>query len=184
NAFEKTENERTAALVTQFQREFSWQGEEVTRRVERIAGSDPVTRMAAALNGTSADSAEYFDLARYMADSHQLDFVELLDWRGNIISSAQWPAKFGYPNNSFETLFASSEQSAFLKLEELQDSSALGLFAVRATHSGEHPVYVVGGRRLDKNFLATLNLAPDMRVLLYQNRGEGFSPDLLIDPSS
>jgi signal transduction histidine kinase len=184
NAFEKTENERTAALVTQFQREFSWQGEEVTRRVERIAGSDPVTRMAAALNGTSADSAEYFDLARYMADSHQLDFVELLDWRGNIVSSAQWPAKFGYPNNSFETLFASSEQSAFLKLEELQDSSALGLFAVRATHSGEHPVYVVGGRRLDKNFLATLNLAPDMRVLLYQNRGEGFSPDLLIDPSS
>jgi two-component system, NtrC family, nitrogen regulation sensor histidine kinase NtrY len=184
NAFEKTENERTAALVSQFQREFSWQGEEVTRRVERIAGSDPVTRMAAALNGTSADSAEYFDLARYMADSHQLDFVELLDWRGNIVSSAQWPAKFGYPNNSFETLFASSEQSAFLKLEELRDSSALGLFAVRATHSAEHPVYVVGGRRLDKNFLATLNLAPDMRVLLYQNRGEGFSPNLLIDPSS
>lgn len=184
NAFEKTENERTAALVTQFQREFSRQGEEVTRRVERIAGSDPVTRMAAALNGTSADSAEYFDLARYMADSHQLDFVELLDWRGNIVSSAQWPAKFGYPDNSFETLSASSQQSAFLKLEELQDSSALGLFAVRATHWGEHPVYVVGGRRLDKNFLATLNLAPDMRVLLYQNRGDGFSPDLLIDPSS
>ena len=30
--------------------------------------------------------------------------------------------------------------------------SALGFFAVRATRVGEHPVYVIGGRRLDKNF--------------------------------
>ena len=183
-AFEKTENERTAQLVTQFQREFTRQGEDVVRRVESIAASDAAIRMATALSGTSADSAEYFDLARYMADSHQLDFVELLDWRGNIVSSAQWPAKFGYPDNGFDTLSASSEQTAFLKLEELQDSTALGLFAVRRTHSGEHSVYVVGGRRLDQNFLSTLNLAPDMRVLLYQNRGERFSPDLLVDPTS
>jgi nitrogen fixation/metabolism regulation signal transduction histidine kinase len=41
---------------------------------------------------------------------------------------------------------------------------------------------VVGGRRLDKTFLSTLNLAPDMRVLLYQNRGEKFSTDFLLDP--
>ncbi len=64
NAFEKTEDQRTAALVTQFQREFSRRGEDVARRVQAIATSDPVTRMATALNGTSADSAEYFDLAR------------------------------------------------------------------------------------------------------------------------
>ena len=41
NAFEKTENQRTAALVTQFQREFTRQGEEVARRVETIAGVGP-----------------------------------------------------------------------------------------------------------------------------------------------
>ena len=47
-----------------------------------------------------------------------------------------------------------------------------------------HPVYVIGGRRLDKSFLSGLELPPGMRALLYQNRGDRFSPDLLVDPSA
>ena len=184
NAFEKTEDQRTAALVTQFQREFSHRGDEVARRVETIATSDPVSRMAVALHGTAADSAEYFDLARQMGEGYQLDFLEFLDAHGTIISSAQWPAKFGYPDTGFETLSDASGQNAFLKREELQDSTALGLFAVRSTRISEHPVYVIGGRRLDKNFLSTLDLPADMRVLLYQNRSDHFSADSLLDPSS
>ena len=184
NAFEKAENDRTAALVTQFQHEFSRRGEDVARRVESIAESDAVTRMATELNGTAADSAAYFDLARSMAESHQLDFLELLDWKGTIVSSAQWPAKFGYPDTAFETFSAPGQQAPFLKLEELQDSTALGMFAVRSVHVGEHAVYVVGGRRLDKNFLLALDLPTDTRVLLYQNRGDKFSSDFLLDPSS
>ena len=192
NAFEKTEEQRTAALVAQFQREFNRRGENVARRVEAIAGSEPVSRMATALNGTSpatslgssADSAEYFELARQMGESRQLDFLEFLDAQGKIISSAQWPAKFGYPETGFESLTALNGQDAFLKREELQDSTALGLFAVRATRIGEHPVYVVGGQRLDKNFLSGLDLPADMRVLLYQNRSDHFSPDSLLDPSA
>jgi signal transduction histidine kinase len=192
NAFEKTEDQRTAALVAQFQREFNRRGENVARRVEAIADSEPVSRMATALNGASpgtslgasADSAEYFELARQMAENRQLDFLEFLDGQGKIISSAQWPAKFGYPEIGVEGLSAASGQDAFLKREELQDSTALGLFAVRATRIGEHPVYVVGGQRLDKNFLSALDLPADMRVLLYQNRGDRFSPDSLLDPSS
>lgn len=183
-AFEKTEDQRTAALVTQFQREFSRRGEDVARRVEAIATSNPVSRMATALNGTSADSAEYFELARQLAEGYQLDFLEFLDGHGTIISSAQWQAKFGYPETAFESLSASSGESAFLKREELQDSTALGLFAVRATRIGDHPVYVIGGRRLDKNFLSALDLPADMRVLLYQNRSDHFSPDSLLDPSA
>jgi signal transduction histidine kinase len=184
NAFEKTESQRRAALVAQFQREFNRRGEDIARRVEAIAASDAVARMATALNGTSADPANYFDLARGAAESHQLDFLELLDWRGTIISSAQWPAKFGYPDNAFESLAVSSGRPAFLKLEELQDSTALALMAVRSVQIGEHPVYVVGGRRLDKNFLSALDLPAEMRVLLYQNRGDHFSPDWLVDPSA
>ena len=192
NAFEKTEEQRTAALVAQFQREFNRRGENVARRVEAIAGSEPVSRMATALNGaalgssqsTSADSAEYFELARQVAENRQLDFLEFLDGQGKIISSAQWPAKFGYPETGFESLSALSGQDAFLKREELQDSSALGLFAVRATRIGEHPVYVAGGQRLDKNFLSGLDLPADMRVLLYQNQSDHFSPESLLDPSA
>jgi signal transduction histidine kinase len=184
NAFEKTENQRTAALVTQFQREFSRRGEEVARRVEAVAASDSVTRMANALNGTSSDFAEYFDLARVMAESHQLDFLEILDGRGIIVSSEQWPAKFGYPEPAFESLSASNDQRPFLKLEELQESTALGFFASRTIHVGDRSVYVVGGRRLDKNFLLALDLPADTRVLLYQNRGDHFSPELLLDPAA
>ena len=184
NAFEKTDSQRTAALLGQFQQEFNRRGDDVARRVESIANSDAILRMATALNGTPSDSAEYFDLARSMAESHQLDFVEMLDWRGTIISSAQWPAKFGYPEPAFDSISGLNEQSAFLKLEELQDSTALGLFALRPVRVGEHPVYVIGGRRLDKNFLSALDLPPEMRVLLYQNRGDHFSPDLFLDPSA
>jgi signal transduction histidine kinase len=183
NAFEKTEDQRTAALVTQFQREFRRRGEDVEQRVERIAASNPVSRMATALNGTSADSSGYFDLARQMSEGYQLDFLEFLDGHGTIISSAQWPAKFGYPDTGFGT-HATSEKSAFLKREELQDSTALGLFAVRATRISEHPVYVIGGQRLDKNFLTGLDLPAETRVLLYQNRSDHFSADSILDPSA
>ena len=183
-AFERAEDERTATLVAQFQREFSRQGEEAARRVDAIAASEPVTRMATALNRSAADSAEYFEIARSLADNYQLNFLELVDANGTIISSAQWPAKFGYPESAFASLTASADQAAFLKQEELQDSTALGLFAVRATRVGDRAVYVIGGRRLDKNFLSTLDLPAETRSLLYQNREEHFSPEFLLAPSS
>lgn len=184
NAFEKAENQRTASLVAQFQREFTRRGEDVARRVETIVNSDAIVHMAGALNGTTSDSAEYFDLARTMAENHQLDFLEIVDGKGTIVSSAQWPAKFGYPEPSFESISGSGEQAPFLKLEELQDSSALGFFAARSVHVGDRAVYVIGGQRLDRNFLGALDLPADMRALLYQNRGDHFSADLLLDPAA
>jgi signal transduction histidine kinase len=183
-AFERTEEERMAALVAQFQREFNRQGEDAVRRIQTIAAAEPVIHMATALDRSPADSAGYFELARSMADNYQLDFLEFVDARGIIISSAQWPAKFGYPESGFENLASSNEQGAFLMQQELQDSTALALLAVRTTRVGERPIYVIGGRRLDKNFLSALDLPADMRALLYQNRGDQFSPDLLIDPSA
>ncbi len=183
-AFERSEDQRTAALVAQFQREFNRQGEDIARRVETIASSDAVSRMAITLSGTAADSAGYLDLAKSMADSHQLDFLELVDEHGTIISSAEWPAKFGYPVSGFENLSASNGQIPFLMQEELQDSTSLGLFAVRTSHSGEHSIFVIGGRRLDRNFLSALDLPPGMRALLYQNRGYHFSGESLVDPSA
>ncbi len=145
-AFERAEDERTSALVTQFRHEFNRQGEEVSRRVEAIAASEPVTRMGLAMNNRAPDSAAYFDAAKSTAENYQLDFLEFVDSQGTIISSAQWPAKFGYPEPASSSLLSMAEKSAFLKQEPLQDNPALGLFAVRAVHVGEHPVYVIGCR--------------------------------------
>lgn len=183
SAFEKAEDQRTAALVAQFQREFNRQGDDIVHQVQTIAASEPVTGMATSLNGTAAETATYFDLAKSMAESHQLDFLEFVDSNGIIISSAQWPAKFGYPESGFAVLSAAGGRDAFLKQEDMQDSTALGLFATRATRVGDHPIYVIGGRRLDKTFLATLDLPADMRALLYQVRGNHFSADQLVDPA-
>jgi signal transduction histidine kinase len=182
-AFDRSEDERTAALVTQFRREFNRQGEDVARRVEAIAVSEAASRMAMALNKKPADPGPYFELAKATAENSQLDFLEFVESDGTIISSAQWPAKFGYPEGAIGGFPAAANQGAFLKQEELQDGTALGLFAVRATRVGERPVYVMGGLRLDKRFLSGLDVPVGMRALLYQNRGDRFSVELLVDPS-
>src|SRR5580704_638788 len=183
-AFGRSEDERTAALVTQFRREFNRQGEDVVRRVEAIAASEDVGRMAVKLNRPQADAGPYFELAKTVAENNRLDFLEFVQSDGSIISSAQWPAKFGYPDAAVGSFAASADQQAFLKQEDLQDGTALGMFAVRATRAGENPVYVIGGRRLDKTFLSGIDMPAGMRALLYQNRGERFAVELLVDPSS
>lgn len=183
-AFVRSDDQRTAALVTQFRREFNRQGEEVVQRVEAIAGSEAATRMALALNRAPADSGPYFEFATATAENRQLDFLECVESDGTIISSVQWPAKFGYPEGAIGGFPAAAGEGAFLRQEPLQEGTALGLFAVRATHAGERPIYVLGGRRLDKSFLSGLDLPAGMSALLYQNRGDRFSSDLLIDPSS
>jgi two-component system nitrogen regulation sensor histidine kinase NtrY len=182
-AFERSEDERTAALVTQFRREFNRQGEDVARRVEAIAASEDVGRMAVKLNRPQADAGPYFELAKTIAENSRLDFLEFAESDGTIVSSAQWQARFGYPDAAVKSFAASVDQSAFLKQEELPDGTVLGLFAVRTTRVGERPAYVIGGRRLDKSFLSGIDMPVGMGALLYQNRGERFAAELLVDPS-
>src|ERR1700732_3982619 len=125
-AFEKANEERSAALVAQFRREFNRRGEEVAQRVETIAASEGATRMALALSHGSPNYGAFLDEARTIADNQHLDFLEFVDNQGTIISSAQWPAKFGYKENL--PLVSPIPQGAFLKQEELPDDRALGLF--------------------------------------------------------
>jgi len=180
-AFEKANEERTAALVAQFRREFNRRGEEVVHHVETIAASESTTRMALALSHDSPDYGAYLNEGRTLADSQQLDFLEFVDSQATIISSAQWPAKFGYKDALIPV--SSIPRDAFLKQEELPDGAALGLFAVREVSLGEKTLFVIGGRRLDKNFLASLELPSGMRAMFYQNLGAGLSPQFLIDAS-
>jgi signal transduction histidine kinase len=76
---------------------------------------------------------------------------------------------------------ASFSSGAFLKREELLDGATLGLFAVRAAHVGEQPLYVIGGERLDQGFLSTLDIPAGTRVLLYQNLDAKWNPKSLLD---
>jgi signal transduction histidine kinase len=180
-AFERASEEQTTALIAQFRREFSRRGEEVAHRVETSAASEAATRMALAVSRGSTDYSAYVNEAKALADNQQLDFLEFVDNRGTILSSAQWPAKFGYKENSLPA--GLPPKAAFLRQEELPDGAALSLSAIRQVEVGDKPLYVIGGRRLDKDFMGSLELPAGMRAMLYRNLAKGFSPQLLIAPS-
>src|SRR5208337_4593312 len=135
-------------------------------------------------NRGATDSGEYVGEARRLAGQQQLDFLELVDDRGTILSSAQWQAKFGYPEAAIPqatTPAIAGPAGAFLKREELPDGPTLGLFAVRVARVGERPLYVIGGEQLDQGFLSTLDIPAGTRVLLYQNLDAKWNPKLLLD---
>jgi len=182
-SFERLEEQRTAELLAQFRHEFSLRGDEVSRRVQAISNSDATSRMAADLARSSADYGPYVNEAGSLASAHQLDFLELLAADGTIISSAQWPARFGYKEDWVAALVDRSAQAAFLKHEQLPDGSALALVAVRDVRAGDFVLHVAGGERVDRSFLATLSLPPGMRAMLYLNNEPAFSPTALTDAS-
>ena len=178
-SFEQANQERANAVAAQFRSEFQRRGQDVVRKVESIAASETVQRMALEVNRGASDSGGYLTEAKALAGQQQLDFLELVDHQGMILSSAQWQAKFGYPEAAIPSAVGSA--GAFLKREELPDGSSLGLFAVRATHVGEQPLYVIGGERLDQGFLSTLDIPTGTRVLLYQNLDPRWNPKSLLD---
>jgi two-component system, NtrC family, nitrogen regulation sensor histidine kinase NtrY len=177
--FERANNDRANAVAAQFRSEFQRRGDEVVRKVEAAAASESVQRIALEINRGATDSGGYVSEARSLAGQQHLDFLELVDHQGTILSSTQWQAKFGYPEPAIPSAIGSA--GAFLKREEVPSGSTLGLFAVRAAGVGEQPLYVIGGERLDQGFLSTLDIPAGTRVLLYQNLDANWNPKSLLD---
>jgi two-component system, NtrC family, nitrogen regulation sensor histidine kinase NtrY len=168
HVFEQRDQEETALFVSQFQREFQHRSAEVAAAVDHLSESEGARSMAFELT-QSGDSAPYLNEAQTMAQEAQLDFLEIVGPDDKIVSSAQWPARFGY----YEPI-AWDDQPTFLKTEDLPDgTSALGLFAYRAvSNSGTataDSVRILGGTRIDKSFLADLPIAPGMQISLYRD---------------
>ena len=177
-AFDHANDERTAAFVAQFHREFENHGEEVSRRIQSIAAGADANRMLVAAAQRAPDYSPFLDTAQVVAETQRLDFLEFADDRGTIISSAQWPAKFGY-NEPIVT--QSLPSTPFLKEEELPSGPALGLFAIHSMTAVGRRLYIIGGIRLDKSFLATLDPLAGTSVMLYETLGSAtFSPDHVI----
>jgi len=186
HVFEQRDQEETALFVSQFQREFQHRSAEVAAAVDHLAVSERARGMAFEIV-QSGDASPYLTEAQTMAQDAQLDFLEIVGADGDVVSSAQWPARFGYP----ELAVTGAGEAAFLKREELPDgNSALGLFAVRPIGGAEPALHLVGGKRLDQSFLADLPGAPGMQVGLYNEResstdsrtGSGAAPSATFDP--
>ena len=176
--FERLDSRRSSALVAQFRREFERRQEEVARRTERMAASGVLERIA-----MDSDYAPYVDEARTLAAAQRLDFVELTTPDGAIISSAQWPARFGYKDDWVARMGSLGIQIAMLKREELPEEVALAQVAVRVVSVGEKSIFVAGGLKLDQDFLASIELPEGMRMLLYRNLQPAFSAQALASAS-
>ena len=180
-AFEEFDRQRTDALVAQFRREYAQRGDEIAHRVQSVADAEATLRMAMDLNRPQADASQYYNDARGIAQSQQLDFLDIAADDGTLISSAEWPARFGYKNDWVGAEPDWNSKGAFLRRVDTPDSVDVGLLAVRSVGVGEKRLFLVGGQRLDQNFLATLVLPEGMRALLYRNLEPGFVSSALTD---
>ncbi len=174
-AFERSQTQRADVLTRQFRQEFERRGQETVRTVTAIAALDAVHKIA-----LQPDSVEYYDYAAPLAKSHALDLLELVSGDATIVSSAEWPARFGYKEDWLTPGADWNRRGAFLRRQELDQRVTLSLGAVSIAAEGDHKLYVVGGQELDRDFLATLVLPEGMRVLLYRNLEAQFSAADLI----
>ena len=121
---------------------------------------------------SSSGAAEY-DRAQAEAQEQSLDFLDVLQPDLTIISSAHWPARFGYRNDWSIAPEDWHAKKSFLARIPLPEGNTVALVSVRSSPEGK--ALVAGGRRLNAELLKSLGIAPGMRALLWR------APDDLID---
>ena len=181
-AFEESDAQRSEALVAQFNKEYAQRGDEIARQVKDITDAQITLNVAIDLASRTPDYSLYIHDAAGAAQDHGLDFMEFVSWDGTLVSSAQYPARVGYKNDWVTANKNWSDSGPFLRKEELPDGEALSLTVVRTLSGGNNKdLYIIGGRRLDQNFLASLVPPAGTRALLYRNLEPGFSAPALTD---
>jgi two-component system, NtrC family, nitrogen regulation sensor histidine kinase NtrY len=178
-SFEQRDAQLTKTLLTQSQKEFEQRNDVVVQQVENITNSDATIHMAIDL-ARGSDPSIYVHDANGAAQTYGLDFVEFVNYEGALISSTQNPARVGYKVD-WVTAGNWDGSKAFFRREELVEGAALSLTAIRVCTTAPKPLYIIGGRRLDQNFLASLALPGDMHALLYRNLEDSFVPNALTD---
>ena len=183
--FERADGQRRSDLLAQLRRELDARRMEVARQVERAAASASVQRIA-------AGSAEY-DQAQQEGAAQDLGFLDVVQPDLTILSSAHWPARFGYKNDweiapddwnaakDWHPADATAGGAFFARIPVPDGPSVVALVAVRPT--ADKKVLVAGGRLVDPAFLKSLGDAPGMRALLWLPPGEvvdaqGGNPDI------
>jgi two-component system nitrogen regulation sensor histidine kinase NtrY len=116
-----------------------------------------------------------------VSHAHQLDILDFAANDGSIISSAEWPARFGYKLSWVTQPEDWAARGSFLTKVETPEGPTLALMSVATVRVGDNNLYVAGGQRLGKEFLASLVLPAGMRALLYLNLDPAYQPANLLD---
>ncbi|MGD1092426.1 MAG: ATP-binding protein [Bryobacteraceae bacterium] len=161
-AFERIDRDRSDALLDQFHRELDARGREVAERVEHAAESAAVQQIV-------AGNADY-DRAQAEAAAESLDFLDIVQPDTTILSSAHWPARFGYKNDWQIAPEDWNSTDTFLARIPLPEGSAAALVTARPLPGNKG--FAVGGRKLTPELLKSLGVAPGMRAILWLAPGE------------
>jgi signal transduction histidine kinase len=180
-AFRELNQQHSDALVAQFQREFERRGEEVVHRVQGVADAEGTVRMAIDLSRPKSDVSVYVNDAHGVSRSHQLDILDFVANDGSIISSAEWAARFGTKLAWVTQSESWPAGTAFLIKMDTPEGPVLALMSVVTVRVGDNNLYIAGGERLGKEFLASLVLPAGMRALLYLNLDPAFQAANLVD---
>jgi len=150
-AFDELNRQHSEALVAQFEGEFQRRGQDVVHTVQGIADAEGTVRMAIDLSRPKADVSVYVNDARGVSQSHQLDFLDFVSNDGAIITSNEWPARFGYKMDWLTQPQDWASLGSFLMKVDTQDGPALGLMAVSTVRVGDRDLFILGGERLGKD---------------------------------
>ncbi|MEZ5353483.1 MAG: ATP-binding protein [Bryobacteraceae bacterium] len=127
--------------------------------------------MAGELARPDSDPAPFLNEAKLLAREQNLDLLEIIGRDGAIISSAQYPARFGYKKDWVVEPVDWRAAGAFVELEKLPEETAVALLAVRPAPGPGGSIYLVGGQRIDKEMLDSLPLPASMHARLYRSLG-------------
>ncbi len=184
--FDQLYQQQTAQLVNQFQSELDQRAKGVADTLSSVAGSERMLRISQEVALTGESGAYVTDAGSFAHENH-LDYLEIVGADGNIISSSQWPARFGY----HEPAIDGPPGHSFLKLEDMPDGGvSVGLFAVRKVGNSESGVTLVGGRSLDQASVSELPLPPGTSLYFYGSEDVSSSgslngpPDKLLNASA
>ncbi len=161
-SFERVAEERHRGVLNQFNQELQLQSRNVEETVTRAIAAEDVTAIAVEANKPEPDFSAFVQEAQQLAQTQALDFLDVVQQDGTIISSANAPARFGYKTDWLISPGDWTSGKAFLTRIPLEEGSAVALAAIR---------------RLSPSFLASLAGAPGMRALLWLATGELIGPD-------
>lgn len=169
--FERVDEDRRKGLLGQFEKEMQAQGRDVESRVERAAAGESVSRIAIEAN-RGQDFSGFVDEARSLADAQALDFLDIFQQDGSIISNADSPARFNYPLNWLISPQERNSPKAFLTRIANGDTNPVVLAAVRQVSAGDKKIFLIGGKALGSPFLSSLGGAPGLRAMLWLSPGD------------
>lgn len=172
--FERMDLERRQTALRQLQQDLATRGQQVAARVQKAAASETALRVAIEANRPTPDLSLLLNDARTLAEAQSLDFLDLVQPDLSILSSAHWPARFGYRNDWAGAEEARASADPFLTRVPTQDGTAAALAAVRTVNAGEKKILVYGAERLNPSFLASISASPGTRAVLWLSAQDAF----------